>query len=165
MQANNGDNGNDGERDWAIKNVSARRLQLSIQLFYEPPLTTINYPITPKCLLTQIPATLPTGLMRRFQKSPSKVAMPATVVDLLQWIRTSRYADNVLRHLLPKADQSQREIASHGGHASGGKFQPGEQRAREAGHKGGHASGGSFKPGDERAKEAGHKGGMSGPAE
>jgi hypothetical protein len=36
------------------------------------------------------------------------VAMPATVVDLLQWIRTSRYADNVLRHLLSKADQSPR---------------------------------------------------------
>ncbi|OQD72571.1 hypothetical protein PENDEC_c020G06352 [Penicillium decumbens] len=59
----------------------------------------------------------------------------------------------------------QREIASHGGSASGGSFHPGDERAREAGRKGGHASGGKFQPGDERAKEAGHKGGLSGPSE
>jgi hypothetical protein len=28
-----------------------------------------------------------------------------------------------------------------GGHASGGSFEPGDQRAREAGHKGGKSSG------------------------
>ncbi|KAJ5210062.1 hypothetical protein N7472_000201 [Penicillium cf. griseofulvum] len=33
-----------------------------------------------------------------------------------------------------------RNIASKGGHASRGKFQPGEERAREAGRKGGHAA-------------------------
>jgi general stress protein YciG len=55
----------------------------------------------------------------------------------------------------------QRNIASMGGQASGGSFEPGETRAREAGHKGGQASGGSFEPGDPRAKEAGRKGGSS----
>lgn len=35
----------------------------------------------------------------------------------------------------------QRNIASQGGHASGGSFEPGDQRAREAGHKGGKSSG------------------------
>ena len=35
----------------------------------------------------------------------------------------------------------QRDIASQGGHASGGSFEPGDQRAREAGYKGGKSSG------------------------
>ncbi|KAL4810368.1 hypothetical protein BDV18DRAFT_130850 [Aspergillus unguis] len=35
----------------------------------------------------------------------------------------------------------QRDIASQGGHASGGSFQPGEERAKEAGRKGGKATG------------------------
>lgn len=35
----------------------------------------------------------------------------------------------------------QRDIASQGGHASGGSFEPGDHRAREAGHKGGKSSG------------------------
>ncbi|KAL4913718.1 hypothetical protein BDW62DRAFT_205280 [Aspergillus aurantiobrunneus] len=35
----------------------------------------------------------------------------------------------------------QHDIASHGGQASGGSFQPGEERAREAGRKGGKATG------------------------
>ncbi|CAP87061.1 Pc24g01530 [Penicillium rubens Wisconsin 54-1255] len=34
-----------------------------------------------------------------------------------------------------------RDIASKGGHASGGSFQPGDPRAKEAGRKGGHSSG------------------------
>ncbi|KAL1960321.1 hypothetical protein VTO42DRAFT_8281 [Malbranchea cinnamomea] len=55
----------------------------------------------------------------------------------------------------------QRDIASKGGHASSGSFEPGSERAREAGHKGGLASSGSFEPGSERAREAGHKGGIS----
>lgn len=56
----------------------------------------------------------------------------------------------------------QRDIASKGGHSSGGSFEPGDPRAREAGHRGGQASGGSFEPGDPRAREAGKKGGLSG---
>ncbi|OQD73128.1 hypothetical protein PENDEC_c017G06977 [Penicillium decumbens] len=35
----------------------------------------------------------------------------------------------------------QRDIASQGGHASGGSFQPGDPRAKEAGRKGGRSSG------------------------
>lgn len=35
----------------------------------------------------------------------------------------------------------QRDIASQGGHASGGSFEPGDQREREAGYKGGKSSG------------------------
>ncbi|CRG87598.1 hypothetical protein PISL3812_04617 [Talaromyces islandicus] len=37
----------------------------------------------------------------------------------------------------------QHDISSQGGHASGGSFQPGEERAREAGHKGGSRTGGA----------------------
>ncbi|KAL4945166.1 hypothetical protein BDV06DRAFT_48091 [Aspergillus oleicola] len=35
----------------------------------------------------------------------------------------------------------QRNIASQGGHVSGGSFQPGDERAKEAGRKGGKATG------------------------
>ena len=59
------------------------------------------------------------------------------------------------------ANFSQHDIASKGGHASGGSFEKGSERAKDAGHKGGMASGGSFEPGSERAREAGHKGGVS----
>ncbi len=38
---------------------------------------------------------------------------------------------------------SQREIASKGGQASSGSFEPGSEKAREAGRKGGSATGGS----------------------
>lgn len=38
--------------------------------------------------------------------------------------------------------QMQREIASKGGQASSGSFEPGSEKAREAGAKGGRASGG-----------------------
>ncbi|KAF5857769.1 hypothetical protein ETB97_005300 [Aspergillus alliaceus] len=38
------------------------------------------------------------------------------------------------------ADLRQRDIASKGGHASGGSFEPGDPRAREAGRKGGSAT-------------------------
>ncbi|GKZ27018.1 hypothetical protein AbraCBS73388_003534 [Aspergillus brasiliensis] len=58
-----------------------------------------------------------------------------------------------------KASPARRNIASMGGQASSGSFQPGEERAREAGHKGGMSSGGSFEPGDNRARVAGRKGG------
>ncbi|KAK0755591.1 hypothetical protein N5P37_011833 [Trichoderma harzianum] len=51
-----------------------------------------------------------------------------------------------------------REIASKGGQASSGSFEPGSEKASEAGKKGGHASGGSFEPGSEKASEAGRKG-------
>lgn len=37
----------------------------------------------------------------------------------------------------------QREIASKGGHASSGSFEPGSERAREAGRKGGSRTGGA----------------------
>lgn len=37
---------------------------------------------------------------------------------------------------------TQREIASKGGHASSGSFEPGSERAREAGRKGGSRTGG-----------------------
>lgn len=37
----------------------------------------------------------------------------------------------------------QREIASKGGQASSGSFEPGSEKAREAGRKGGSATGGS----------------------
>jgi general stress protein YciG len=40
------------------------------------------------------------------------------------------------------SSHSQREIASMGGQASSGKFEPGSEKAREAGRKGGLASGG-----------------------
>lgn len=36
---------------------------------------------------------------------------------------------------------SQSDIASKGGKASSGSFEPGSERAREAGHKGGQATG------------------------
>ncbi|KAM0253076.1 hypothetical protein ACHAQJ_007452 [Trichoderma viride] len=51
------------------------------------------------------------------------------------------------------------EIASKGGQASGGSFEPGSEKASEAGKKGGQASSGSFEPGSEKASEAGRKGG------
>ncbi|OJJ40133.1 hypothetical protein ASPWEDRAFT_178026 [Aspergillus wentii DTO 134E9] len=54
-------------------------------------------------------------------------------------------------------------IARQGGQSShqGGfaSMDPGKQK--DIASKGGHASGGSFQPGDERAKEAGRKGGQS----
>jgi general stress protein YciG len=37
----------------------------------------------------------------------------------------------------------QREIASKGGQASSGSFEPGSERAREAGRKGGSRTGGT----------------------
>ncbi|KAL9099463.1 MAG: hypothetical protein Q9163_005041 [Psora crenata] len=37
--------------------------------------------------------------------------------------------------------EKQKSIASQGGHASSGSFEPGSERAREAGRKGGLASG------------------------
>jgi general stress protein YciG len=42
------------------------------------------------------------------------------------------------RHL---ANTAQREIASQGGQASSGSFEPGSERAREAGRKGGSRTG------------------------
>jgi general stress protein YciG len=39
------------------------------------------------------------------------------------------------------ANVMQRDIASQGGQASSGSFQPGDPRAREAGRKGGKATG------------------------
>lgn len=53
----------------------------------------------------------------------------------------------------------QREIASKGGHASGGNFANNPQRAAEAGRKGGQVSGGNFAHNPQRAAEAGRKGG------
>jgi hypothetical protein len=44
---------------------------------------------------------------------------------------------------------SQREIASKGGKASSGSFEPGSEKAREAGRKGGKASGGNGGDDDE----------------
>ncbi|KAJ6105114.1 hypothetical protein N7523_010188 [Penicillium sp. IBT 18751x] len=38
----------------------------------------------------------------------------------------------------------QRDIASNGGHASSGSFEPGDPRAKEAGRRGGQASGQSY---------------------
>lgn len=43
----------------------------------------------------------------------------------------------------------QREIASKGGKASSGSFEPGSEKAREAGRKGGKASGGTGADDDE----------------
>lgn len=43
----------------------------------------------------------------------------------------------------------QREIASKGGQASSGSFEPGSEKAREAGRKGGLASGGGNRGDDE----------------
>ena len=43
----------------------------------------------------------------------------------------------------------QREIASKGGKASSGSFEPGSEKAREAGRKGGKASHGGGSAGDE----------------
>lgn len=54
----------------------------------------------------------------------------------------------------------QREIASKGGHASGGNFANNRDRAAEAGRKGGQLSGGNFANNRERAVEAGRKGGQ-----
>lgn len=54
----------------------------------------------------------------------------------------------------------QREIASKGGHASGGNFANDRQRAVEAGRKGGQKSGGNFANNPQRAAEAGRKGGQ-----
>jgi general stress protein YciG len=54
----------------------------------------------------------------------------------------------------------QREIASKGGHASGGNFANNRERAAEAGRKGGQLSGGNFANNRERAVEAGRKGGQ-----
>ncbi len=68
----------------------------------------------------------------------------------------------------PKSDRGfasmdparQREIASKGGHASGGNFANNRDRAAEAGRKGGQLSGGNFANNRERAVEAGRKGGQ-----
>lgn len=54
---------------------------------------------------------------------------------------------------------TQRDIASKGGHASGGNFKNDPERAAEAGHKGGQASGGNFAHDREKASEAGRAGG------
>ena len=54
----------------------------------------------------------------------------------------------------------QREIASKGGHASGGNFANNRDRAAEAGRKGGQLSGGNFANNRQRAVEAGRKGGQ-----
>jgi general stress protein YciG len=54
----------------------------------------------------------------------------------------------------------QREIASKGGHASGGNFANNRERAAEAGRKGGQLSGGNFANNRQRAVEAGRKGGQ-----
>ena len=65
-------------------------------------------------------------------------------------------------------DEKQREIASKGGHASGGNFKNDPQRAAEAGHKGGQSvpdEERSFSKDRELAAEAGHKGGQSVPDE
>jgi general stress protein YciG len=58
-------------------------------------------------------------------------------------------------------EAKQREIASKGGHESGGNFKNDRERASEAGRKGGHESGGNFAHDRERAAEAGRKGGRS----
>ncbi|PNP48049.1 conidiation-specific protein 10 [Trichoderma gamsii] len=50
-------------------------------------------------------------------------------------------------------------IASKGGQASSGSFEPGSAKASEAGKKGGQKSSGSFEPGSDKAREAGQKGG------
>jgi general stress protein YciG len=56
--------------------------------------------------------------------------------------------------------ERQREIASKGGHASGGNFANNRERAAEAGRKGGQLSGGNFANNRQRAVEAGRKGGQ-----
>jgi general stress protein YciG len=43
----------------------------------------------------------------------------------------------------------QREIASQGGKASSGSFEPGSEKAKEAGRKGGKASGGGTNDDDD----------------
>ena len=55
----------------------------------------------------------------------------------------------------------QREIASKGGHASGGNFANNRERAVEAGRKGGQHSSGNFANNRERAADAGRKGGQA----
>jgi uncharacterized protein len=57
-------------------------------------------------------------------------------------------------------DEKQREIASKGGHASGGNFANDPERAAEGGRKGGQ-SGANFANDRERASEAGQKGGQA----
>lgn len=56
-------------------------------------------------------------------------------------------------------EKKQRDIASKGGHESGGNFKNDPARASEAGRKGGHESGGNFANDREKASEAGRKGG------
>lgn len=45
------------------------------------------------------------------------------------------------RHTTLAKSSIQKDIASKGGHASSGSFQPGDERAKEAGRKGGQSSG------------------------
>ena len=67
---------------------------------------------------------------------------PATAAASRAWTPTSRYeslTDTCIRHV--KLTVTQRDIASKGGQASSGSFEPGSERAREAGRKGGSRTG------------------------
>lgn len=75
-------------------------------------------------------------------KSPPKVARPATAVASPAWTPTSRLANLEIEDIqMPCIDAGQRDIASKGGQASSGSFEPGSERAREAGRKGGSRTG------------------------
>lgn len=65
-----------------------------------------------------------------------RVARPVTRAASPAWTLISRYAD-MRRYRWPDADLLQRDIASKGGQASSGSFEPGSDKAREAGRKGG----------------------------
>lgn len=72
----------------------------------------------------------------------------------------NRGSDTSRRGTALMDDDKQREVASKGGHQSGGNFKNDPQRAADAGRKGGHESGGNFKNDPQRAVEAGRKGGQ-----
>lgn len=101
----------------------------------------ITTPYISQWSTTPTPVTSTTDLTKRSSKLLERVDSLAITVDLLLWIPISRlvkaasiYFDIANSHFL------KREIASKGGHASRGKFEPGSPRAKEAGRKGGRSA-------------------------
>lgn len=88
---------------------------------------------------TPTPVISTTVLTKRSSRLLERVDSLATTADLPIWIRRSRLVKAVSYSKYSKLTTLKRNIASKGGHASRGKFEPGSERAKEAGRKGGHA--------------------------
>lgn len=114
-------------------------IQYILQSYLQPHITT-SY-ILSQWSITPTLVTSTTDLTKRSSKLLERVDSLAITVDLPLWIPISRLvkAASYLFWYSNLHFKKKRDIASKGGHASRGKFEPGSPRAKEAGRKGGRS--------------------------